>query len=75
MENEKAGSLRTGRYMEFTKPETIEYFEWLDNFSNGMFEAIFPYEWNKVLLLFGKGEENYVPNLTTEEMEEIYGGD
>lgn len=75
MEDEKAGSLRTGRYMEFAKPETIEYFKWLDNFSNGMFEAIFSYEWNKVLLLFGKGEENYVSNLTTEEMEEIYGGD
>lgn len=75
MAREKYGCLETSRYIDFCKPETKEYFEWLDELTPYKFKNVFPYEWNKMLLLFGKGEENYKPNLTTEEMEEIYGGD
>ena len=72
MEN---GCIKTSRYMEFNKEETKEYFEWLDSLSPKRFELVSRYEWNKILLLFGKGVKNFELNLSLEEKEEIYGGD
>ena len=70
----KAGCPETKTFIEFNKPETKEYYEWLDKFTPTKFDNIFRYEWNKMLLMFGKGDENYVPQLNVEEMEDIYGG-
>ena len=75
MQESDKGCIPTNRYIEFANPETKKYFEWLDSLSAKKFEAIIRYEWSKVLLLFGKGDERYVPDLSIEEMEEIYGGE
>ena len=74
MQESDKGCISTNRNIEFANPKTKKYFEWLDSLSAKKFEAIIRYEWNKVLLLFGKGDENYKLNLSIEEMEKIYGG-
>lgn len=67
----RKGTITDERFINFSRQETLDYFRWIDSFTPARFNVVFPYEWNKMLVGFGKGDESLVLS-KKKEKEDIY---
>lgn len=57
MAKPKVLTITDERYINFKSQVALDYFNYLESLSLEKFNKLISYEWNSILLLFGKGDK------------------